>query len=89
MHSEQVLDITREALKVAVLLSAPLLAFGLIVGVLTNIFQAVTQLSEQTLAIVPKLIAMMLALLIFAPWMIDIMTDFTTQLFTSIPNVVR
>ena len=89
MNTEHVLDITRQALKVAVMLSAPVLLFGLLVGVLTNIFQAVTQISETTLAIVPKILAMMLALMLFSPWMIDVISDFTTQLFMSIPNVIR
>lgn len=89
MHSDQVLDIMHQALKVAVMLAAPVLLFGLVVGVLTNIFQAVTQLSETTLAVVPKMLAMLLALVIFAPWMLDVITDFTTQLFVNIPNVIR
>jgi len=89
MNSDQVLDIIREAMKTAILLSAPLLVFGLLVGVMTNVFQAVTQINESTLQIVPKMLAMLLALLLFAPWMIDVITDFTTQLFTSIPGVIR
>jgi flagellar biosynthesis protein FliQ len=89
MGTEQVLDITREALKVAVMLSAPLLVFGLVAGVLTNIFQAVTQITETTLSIVPKLLAMLVALVIFSPWMLDILTDFTVQLFENIPNAIR
>lgn len=89
MHNDQVIDITRQALKVAVMLSAPLMLFALVVGVLTNVFQAVTQLSETTVAVVPKMLAMILALVIFAPWMLDVITDFTTQLFANIPNVIR
>jgi flagellar biosynthetic protein FliQ len=89
MNSEQVLDILREALKVAVMLSAPLLLFGLVIGVAVNVFQAVTQITESTLAVVPKMMAMLLALVLFAPWMTDVLTDFTTQLFESIPHVIR
>jgi flagellar biosynthesis protein FliQ len=89
MQSDQVLDILREALKVAVMISAPLLLFGLVVGVLVNVFQAVTQISETTLAIVPKMLAMVLALVIFAPWMTDVLTDFTVQLYESIPHIIR
>lgn len=89
MGSEQVLDITRAAMRVAVLLSAPLLAFGLIVGVITNIFQAVTQISETTLAVVPKIAAILLALVLFSPWMLDVISDFTIQLFESIPTAIR
>ena len=89
MNSDHVLDIIRQALKVAIMLSAPILLFGLLVGVMTNVFQAVTQISETTLAIVPKILAMMLAVMIFSPWMVDVITDFTTTLFSSIPNVIR
>lgn len=89
MTHELVLDIMRQALKTAVLLSAPLLAFGLVVGVITNVFQAVTQLSETTLAVVPKFAAMLLALALFAPWMMDTIIDFTVQLFENIPGAVR
>jgi len=89
MGSEQVLDITRAAMRVAVLLSAPLLVFGLVVGVITNIFQAVTQISETTLAVVPKIAAILFALVLFSPWMLDVITDFTVQLFESIPQIIR
>lgn len=89
MGTEQVLDITRQAMKVAVLLSAPVLVFGLVVGLLTNVMQAVTQISESTLQVIPKILAMLLALFLFSPWMIDILVDFTTQLFESIPTVIR
>ncbi|MBI1860168.1 MAG: flagellar biosynthesis protein FliQ [Deltaproteobacteria bacterium] len=89
MQSEQVLDITRLALKTVVLLSAPMLVFGLVVGVLMNVFQAVTQITENTLSFVPKLAAMTVALVIFSPWMMDVIIDFTTQVFENIPNIVR
>ncbi len=89
MGTEQVLDITRQAMKLAILLSAPVLVFGLVVGLFTNVLQAVTQISESTLQVIPKLLAMLLALFLFSPWMIDLLTDFTTQLFENIPNLVR
>ncbi|NBX69150.1 MAG: flagellar biosynthetic protein FliQ [Proteobacteria bacterium] len=89
MQTEQILDITRQAMRVAVLLSAPLLLFGLVVGVLMNVLQAVTQITETTLAVVPKMAAMLLALIVFSPWMLDVLVDFTTQLFESIPSLIR
>ncbi|MCB0406025.1 MAG: flagellar biosynthesis protein FliQ, partial [Bdellovibrionales bacterium] len=89
MQSEQILDITREALKVAIMLSAPLLVFGLVTGLMVSVFQAVTQISEATLAIVPKMLAIILAFLIFSPWMLDILMNFTTHMFESIPTLVR
>ncbi|MBM4303583.1 MAG: flagellar biosynthesis protein FliQ [Deltaproteobacteria bacterium] len=89
MQTEQILDITRQAMRVAVLLAAPLLLFGLVVGVLMNVLQAVTQITETTLAVVPKMAAMLLALIIFSPWMLDLLMDFTTTLFESIPSMIR
>lgn len=89
MNSEHVLDLSRHAIKTLVLLSAPVLGFGLVVGVLTNVFQAVTQITETTLSVVPKLLAMLLAFVIFAPWMLDLILDFTTQLYDSIPGIIR
>ncbi|GAG67531.1 unnamed protein product, partial [marine sediment metagenome] len=86
---EHVLDISREGIKVGILLAAPLMMFGLTAGLVINVFQAVTQISEHTLAIVPKILAIFFALMLFAPWMIDTITGFTTDLFESIPSVVR
>lgn len=89
MGTDQVLDITQQAVKVAVLISAPLLLFGMVVGILVNIFQAVTQITETTLAVVPKMLAMLVALLLFSPWMLDTITHFTVELFENIPSAVR
>lgn len=89
MQLEQILDISQSAMRVAILLCAPALVFGLVVGVVTNIFQAVTQITENTLAIVPKMLAMILALVFFSPWMLETLMNFTTQLFESIPQMIR
>jgi flagellar biosynthetic protein FliQ len=89
MQAEQVLDIFRQAIKVALMLAGPLLIFGLITGVLINIFQAVTQITESALSVIPKMVAMLLALVLLAPWMTDVITDFTVQLFESIPQAIR
>lgn len=61
---------------------------GLVVGVLISIVQAVTQIQEQTLSFVPKLLAMAAVLVIGGPWMIDVITQYTRDLWTSIPQVV-
>jgi flagellar biosynthetic protein FliQ len=65
-----------------------MLIFGLVVGLVISIFQAVTQINEMTLTIVPKILAVALALLIFLPWMISMMTDFTRHMFELIPTLV-
>jgi len=76
-------------MKVTLLVSAPVLIVGLVVGLVISIFQAVTQVHEMTLAFVPKIIAVMLALLFAAPWMIDMLVTFTHNLFTNIPNYIK
>jgi flagellar biosynthesis protein FliQ len=89
MNSEHVLDLSRLAIKTLVLLSAPMLACGLVVGVMTNVFQAVTQITENTLATIPKILAMLLAFVIFGPWMLDLIVDFTQQIYAGIPGIIR
>lgn len=69
--------------------SAPMLILGLIVGLAISIFQAVTQIHEMTLTFVPKIVAVGLALLIFFPWIINLLVGFTTRLFEQIPTLVR
>jgi flagellar biosynthetic protein FliQ len=89
MTNEHVLELSRQSIQTLVLLCAPLLGFGLVVGVMTNVFQAVTQITETTLSVVPKILAMLLAFVIFGPWMLDLIMDFTTQLYSNIPGVIR
>ncbi len=79
----------KEAVKVSLLLSAPMLGFGLIVGLLVSIFQAVTQVQEMTLTFVPKIVAVMIAILIFLPWMLNLFVDYTRNIFINIPMYIR
>lgn len=65
-----------EAIKTAIMLSAPMLLVGLVVGILVSIFQAATQINEMTLVFVPKMLGVALALLVFFPWMLRIISDF-------------
>ena len=88
MTPQMVVEIGREALTVTMLVAAPMLLFGLIVGLVISIFQAVTQINEMTLTFVPKILAVALALLIFLPWMISMITDFSRHMFDLIPGLV-
>ena len=88
MTSEFIVGFTMEALKVAILLSAPMLAFGLAAGLTVGIFQAVTQIHEMTLTFIPKIIAVIVALLLFFPWMLETFTDFTSDLLIRIPEYI-
>jgi len=76
-------------MKVTLLVSAPILLVGLVVGIVISVFQAVTQVHEMTLTFVPKIIAVMLALLVAAPWMLDMLVSFTHNLFSNIPNYIK
>lgn len=87
MTPEYVLDIGRQAIETILLISAPMLLSGLVVGLLVSIFQAATQINEQTMTFIPKIVAVFLALLIFAPWMIKIMLSFTTNILQNIATV--
>ena len=66
-----------------------ILGFALLVGVIISIFQAVTQIQEMTLTFVPKILAVMIALLAFGPWIIRILLNFTTQLFLNLPTYMK
>ncbi len=87
MTTEFVLGLGREAITLVLLVAAPMLGFGLVVGLAVSIFQAVTQVHEMTLTFIPKIVAVCLALMVFLPWMIRIVVDFTTRLFQSIPQI--
>ena len=89
MSTDLIMGIAAETMKVTIFVAAPVLIVGLVVGLVISIFQAVTQVHEMTLTFVPKIIAVMLALLFAAPWMIDQLVNFTHNLFTNIPNYVK
>ena len=88
MTSQYVIALGKEAIMLTLMVSAPMLILGLIVGSAIAIFQAVTQIHEMTLTFVPKIVAVGLALLICFPWIINMLVGFTTRLFTSIPTLV-
>jgi len=89
MGADQAIDIGERALTVTLEIALPLLGVGLIVGVVISIVQAVTQIQEQTLSFVPKLLAMAAVLVVGGPWMIDILTGFTRDLWLAIPDVAQ
>ena len=67
----------------------PLLLVGLVVGLVVSVFQAVTQIQEQTLSFIPKIIAMAVVLVVAGPWMLDQLVTYTQQLYASIPDAGR
>lgn len=89
MSSDLAVQIGRDALFLVLLVSAPMLGLGLLVGVLVSIFQATTQIQEQTLAFIPKIIAVFVAIVVFGPWMLSILVTYTYGIFSQLPTMVR
>ncbi|MDA8138537.1 MAG: flagellar biosynthesis protein FliQ [Desulfobacteraceae bacterium] len=89
MTPEYITGMLLHSLQTSILLAAPMLAVGLIVGILVSMFQTVTQINEMTLVFVPKMIGVALALLFFFPWMLQIIIEFTTSVFVNMHMYVR
>lgn len=89
MTADFVVGLMVEAIKVAFLVSAPVLLVGLVVGIVVSLFQAVTQIQEMTLVFVPKIVAIMAVLVAALPWMINIMVTYTHNLISNIPMYIK
>ncbi|MEY3969983.1 MAG: Flagellar biosynthetic protein FliQ [Pseudomonadota bacterium] len=87
MDTAAVVDLAREALMLTMLVSLPLLAIALGVGLLIGVFQAATSINEMTLSFIPKLVAMGLAMAIFGGWQINLIVEFTRSIFQRIPGL--
>jgi len=85
LYEDVVLGIANEAVLTALLVSAPILGATLLTGLLISILQATTQLQEMTLVFVPKIIVVFLVVVLFGPWMLNLITSFTYDLYTNIP----
>jgi flagellar biosynthesis protein FliQ len=89
MGIDFVVGIMAETIRVTLMISAPVLIVGLVVGVVISLLQAVTQVQEMTLVFVPKIVACLIVLVAALPWMINLLVSFTHQLFSNIPNYVK
>ena len=87
MDTAAVVDLAREALMLTMLVSLPLLAIALGVGLLIGVFQAATSINEMTLSFIPKLVAIGLALAIFGGWQINLIVEYTRSIFQRIPGL--
>ena len=85
MHVEQAIDLLREAMLMTLLIVGPILLIGMVIGLLISLVQAVTQIQEQTLSFVPKLVAMATAIVIVMPWMFQRLLEYTRVLFGPMP----
>ena len=88
MGPDSVLELSTGALELALRIALPLLGVGLIVGLAVSIFQAVTQIQEQTLSFIPKILALAGVLIVLGPWMLNQLLSYTTDLWASIPQLI-
>ena len=89
MTPDMVIDLGRGALTVTVMLSAPLLMAALLTGLVVGLFQAATQINEQTLSFIPKLLSMVIVLLATGPWLLQVFLDYTSELIVeTVPRVL-
>jgi len=88
MTSEAVIGIAKQGIYMILMVSGPLLLIALVVGLIISIFQATTQIQEQTLAFVPKIIAVLVGIVIFGPWMLSRMLSYTSEIFSNLARFV-
>ena len=88
MSEDQVVSICVSTMELALKIAMPILLVGLIVGLLVSIFQAVTQIQEQTLSFIPKILALAGVLIVLGPWMLNQLLSYTTDLWSSIPQLI-
>lgn len=88
MTPGNVMDIGRQAIEIALMMSAPLFLVALVTGLIVSVFQAATQINEMTLSFVPKLVALFITLVFAGPWMITLITDFASRLYSAIPSLI-
>lgn len=89
MGEDVVIQLGQDALKTTAMLAAPLLLSTLIVGLVVSVFQALTQINEQTLTFIPKMIVVAVVFVLAGPWMMDVMSTYTVNLFENIATIVR
>ena len=89
LSQNEILTVMKEAVYVVLIASLPMLGAALIIGLIVSIFQATTQINEQTLSFVPKIIGVLLALVLFGGWILSKLSDFTIQLYSTINTMLR
>ncbi|GAB7545237.1 MULTISPECIES: flagellar biosynthesis protein FliQ [Cupriavidus] len=89
MTPETVMSIATQAMKMTLMLSAPLLLVALVAGLVVSLFQAATQINEMTLSFIPKLLALFATMVLAGPWMINTFVDYMREVFQGIPALVH
>ncbi len=89
MTDQTVIDLGSQAIMVTMQVAAPVLLTTMVIGVIISIFQAATQINEQTLTFVPKIIAITAAMIVCGPWILQVMMGFTKEIFNGIPGITH
>ena len=89
MDQDTVINLSTQAMTLAFEVAGPILLLGLVIGLTVSLFQAVTQLQEQALSYIPKIVGLAVLLLILGPWMLDKLVNYAVNLYTSIPTLIR
>jgi flagellar biosynthetic protein FliQ len=89
MHEDLIIQLGQDALKTTAMLAGPLLLATLVIGLAVSIFQALTQINESTLSFIPKMLVVALVIVLAGPWMLDVMTHYTTNLYENIATMIR
>jgi flagellar biosynthetic protein FliQ len=88
MTQDTVVNLVTKAMTVGLEVAGPMLLVGLAVGLIVSLFQAVTQIQEQTLTFIPKIVGLAVLIVILGPWMLDQLVSYATNLYTSIPQLI-
>jgi flagellar biosynthesis protein FliQ len=89
VNEDVVINVSMQAMQLAFKIAMPLLLVGLAIGLVVSIFQAVTQIQEQTMTFIPKIVGMGIVLVVAGPWMLDQVVTYTQQLYSEIPTLIE
>ena len=88
MNQDTVVNLAAQAMSLSLKIAGPLLLVGLVIGLLVSIFQAVTQIQEQSLSLIPKIVGVAVVIVVLGPWMLGQLVSYTSALYTAIPTMV-
>jgi flagellar biosynthesis protein FliQ len=88
MNQDTVVNLASQAMSLALKVAGPLLLVALVIGLIVSVFQAVTQIQEQSLSLIPKIVGVAVVVVVLGPWMLGQLVSYTTDLYTAIPSMV-
>jgi len=88
MNQDTVVNLASQGMSVALKIAGPLLLVALVIGLIVSVFQAVTQIQEQSLSLIPKIVGVAVVMVVLGPWMLGQLVSYTTALYTAIPSMV-